>query len=193
MTEIPRPDLLEPDRVVRQQRNTPPEADDLQAEIEILEGALRDSCGYATQLWERLDAVREYLVGILPPGPGFTEERTWDEWVDAYAAVTSVLAGPRGDSGFGGDEARRLARARREFPAGSMPTPETIVSEPAEEESESSADGSEPGNVVDRLSGGGAGRFGMLASAALAGWVYGRSGRARRDNRVRAEHAAPPN
>jgi len=191
MTEIPRPDLLEPDRVVRQQRGTPPESDDLKAEIEILEGALRDSCGYATQLWERLDALREYLVGILPPGPGFTEERAWDEWIDAYAGVTSVLAGPREDSGFGADEARRLARARREFPPGSTPTPETIVAEPPEEESESSADGSEPGNLAERLGGPGAGRIGMLASAALAGWVYGRSGRARRDNRDRAEHAPP--
>jgi hypothetical protein len=45
-----------------------------------------------------------------------------------YAAVTSVLCGPHGDSGFGDDEARREARARRVAPVPVRPNrtpPET--------------------------------------------------------------------
>ncbi len=36
-----------------------------------------------------------------------------DTWIDAYGAVTSVLRGPRGDGGFGLEEARREAEPRR--------------------------------------------------------------------------------
>lgn len=36
----------------------------------------------------------------------------WAKWADAYAAITSVLAGPHGDSGLGRQEAVREAQLR---------------------------------------------------------------------------------
>lgn len=40
----------------------------------------------------------------------------WTEWIAAYAAVTSVRAGPHDDSGFGFHEAHRLAALRQRAP-----------------------------------------------------------------------------
>jgi hypothetical protein len=126
MREIPRPELLDPDRLLLDDRN------DLSAEehanrAATLAQALRESCAYAQQLWQNLDAVRGYLVDSLPSdsrtaGPrqrrsaapaGPDDDEGWERWIEAYTAVTSVLAGPHGDSGFGSDEARREARDRR--------------------------------------------------------------------------------
>jgi hypothetical protein len=126
MQDIPQPALLDPDRVLLEDRN------DLSAEehasrAALLDKALQESCSYAQQLWQNLDAVREYLLDSLPPNPrtagpaprrsasptGPDDEEGWQRWSAAYAAVTSVLAGAHGDSGFGMDEARREARDRR--------------------------------------------------------------------------------
>jgi hypothetical protein len=41
----------------------------------------------------------------------------WSTWIAAYAAVTSVLAGAHGDSGFGMHEAHALARLRQRMPS----------------------------------------------------------------------------
>jgi hypothetical protein len=137
MQEIPRPELLDPDRLLLDDRN------DLSAEehanrAALLNKALHDSCDYAQQLWQRLDAVRGYLLDSLPPDPrsvdglarrsaapaGPDDEQGWQNWSAAYAAVTSVLAGPHGDSGFGSEEAEREARDRR------LPVP-VAAAEPA--------------------------------------------------------------
>jgi hypothetical protein len=126
MQEIPRPALLDPDRLLLDDRN------DLSAEEHAnraasLDKALHETCSYAQQLWQDLDALRSYLLENLPPGTGTAgdgqrrsaaptgpdDEEGWERWAAAYAAVTSVLAGPHGDSGFGMDEARREARDRR--------------------------------------------------------------------------------
>jgi hypothetical protein len=133
MQPIPLPELLDPDRLLLDDRN------DLSAEEHAdraaqLEGALHETCSYAQQLWHELDAVRGYLLDSLPPDPhaidpdtigqrpssaaptGPEDEQGWQNWMAAYSRVTSVLAGPHGDSGFGSDEARREARDRRLVP-----------------------------------------------------------------------------
>jgi hypothetical protein len=43
-------------------------------------------------------------------------QAAWRAWIAAYAAVTSVLAGPHGDSGFGIQEAHRIAEMRLTTP-----------------------------------------------------------------------------
>ena len=105
---------------------------------ELMMDELRESCAYGRALWDQLNAVRHYLVdslphpatagapldGAHPSGRGDLEG--WQAWMDTYAAVVSVLEGPRGDSGFGHDEARQIVRSRLDFPADQQPTLETI-------------------------------------------------------------------
>jgi hypothetical protein len=145
MHEIPRPELLDPDRLLLSTR------DDLTADehanrAALLDQALHESCSYAQQLWQSLDAVRGYLLDSLPPDPrasdgsvrisaapaGPEDEAGWQNWTVAYAAVTSVLAGPHGDSGFGSDEAQREARDRR-LALAEQPAPTEPASRPAED------------------------------------------------------------
>lgn len=136
MQPIPLPQLLDPDRLLLDDRN------DLSAEEHAgratqLDRALHDTCSYAQQLWHELDAVRGYLLDSLPPdrrtadadapGPssaaptGPDDEQGWQNWITAYSRATSALAGPHGDSGFGSEEAQREARDRRLEPAGAGP------------------------------------------------------------------------
>jgi hypothetical protein len=122
---IPKPEVLNPDRPLFN------DEDNFTANHEardvLLERALRESCAYAQQLWANLDAQRSYLLGCLPPDPhtanslavvgasptGPGDEQGWQNWIDAFAAVTSVLCGPHGDSGFGLSRARQEAQLRR--------------------------------------------------------------------------------
>jgi hypothetical protein len=126
MQPISEPELLDAGRALDDER------EDFTREqhrdrARLFAGALKDSCEYARQLWHELDAVRGYLVRSLPepagrPGSvgrattpaGPDDEAGWQDWMDTYARVTSVLAGSHGDAGFGAAEARRLARERRE-------------------------------------------------------------------------------
>ena len=125
---IPTPELLDPGRLLTDDR------DDLtvtehRSRTAQLAAALHDSCDYAQALWRQLDEVRAYLVRSLPDDPQRTDARRhataptgpdddagWDDWMATYAAVTSVLCGPRGDSGFGADAAHSEAHARRVAP-----------------------------------------------------------------------------
>lgn len=99
--------------------------------------ALQHSCAYGRQLWYTLDAVRRYLLAALPPDPQISsttandaappirprDEDGWQDWINAYAAVTSVLCGPAGDEGIGLSEAQLQADHRRNGPAtGPAPT-----------------------------------------------------------------------
>ncbi len=129
MHTIPKPHLLDPDRVTSDDR-----ADmtlmEHRSRAQQLDAALHASCEYATQLWQHLAAARGYLWDSLPSDPrapgtdphlgasptGPDDEEGWQRWIDAFSAVTSILAGPHGDSGFGLDEARHAARARRDAP-----------------------------------------------------------------------------
>jgi len=128
MQPIPEPELLDPTRMLTDDR------DDLtlvehRNRANLLADALTDSCRYAQQLWHELDEVRRYLHRSLPDDPqrpdarrrtaaptGPDDEAGWQDWMSTYAAVTSVLCGPHGDSGFGADEARREAHLRRLAP-----------------------------------------------------------------------------
>jgi hypothetical protein len=125
MQPIPRPELLDPDRMLSTDRDDMT-ADEHRNRANELASALEESCRYAQQLWQQLQDVREYLVRALPDDPqqpgarrtataptGPDDEAGWHDWIGTYASVTSVLCGPHGDSGFGADEAREQARARR--------------------------------------------------------------------------------
>jgi hypothetical protein len=107
MQAIPMPDLLDVDN----QLITLPETD---AKVEK---ALRDTAEYAQQLWRQLQVAREYLLTTTvagratPAGPH--DEPGWRDWQAVYAGITSTLAGPRGDSGFGVSEAELESRWRR--------------------------------------------------------------------------------
>jgi len=144
MQKIPRPELLDPDRLLLDTRDDLT-ADEHASRAALLDHALHDSCSYAQQLWQNLDAVRGYLLASLPPDPrspdssgrrsaapaGPDDEPGWQNWIAAYAAVISVLAGPHGDSGYGSEEAQREARDRRlvlpEPPAAEPPGAEPAV------------------------------------------------------------------
>jgi hypothetical protein len=103
---------------------------DHESRAQLFEEALHETCAYAAQLWHDLDAMRGYLLNSLPPDPrspgphptasasptGPDDDTGWDNWITAYAAVTSVLCGPHGDSGYGLGEGRREATLRRTAP-----------------------------------------------------------------------------
>jgi hypothetical protein len=137
VTDIPRPEVLDPDRIVSGEHETasPDEERQRAARLEI---ALRESCEYGATLWTELSRLRGYLVDCLPAPAlngaslggaaphGADDDPGWQAWTEAYASTLAALAGPRGDSGFAWDEARRIVRARLEFAADQQPTSETI-------------------------------------------------------------------
>lgn len=128
MQPIPPPQVLDPDRVLDNDRGDL--TVDHEARAAMLEDALHKSCDYARQLWNTLDEVRGYLMRSLPPDPrtpgahsqvgaspaGPDDEQGWQDWVAAYASTSSVLCGPHGDSGYGIGEARHAAERRRSAP-----------------------------------------------------------------------------
>jgi hypothetical protein len=129
MQPMRQPELLDADRLKSDDRDnmTMMEHRD---RAQQLEDALRASCEYGIELWKHLDAVRSYLFTSLPsdpraPGPhphasaapaGPDDEAGWQNWIATYAAVTSILAGPHGDSGLGLSEAKHAAELRRNAP-----------------------------------------------------------------------------
>lgn len=121
MQEIPQPDVLNPDRVVTDDREDLT-AEEHRSRAQELDRALHASCAYAQQLWEQLDAARHYLQASLAPvGSGSAatspdgpeDQQGWQAWMTVYADVTSILAGPHGDSDFGDREAQLEAQSRR--------------------------------------------------------------------------------
>jgi hypothetical protein len=141
MEDVPRPDVLNPDRLMTNERSEMT-LEEHRSRARLLDDALHETCDYAQQLWDRLDAMRHYLVDMLPEQPaegarlgcarpaGPDDEQGWWDWRNAYAGVTSILAGPHEDSGFGADEADQIARGRLAFSGGDTPTPETIEGPP---------------------------------------------------------------
>lgn len=124
MQDIPEPAVLDPDRP--RLRGDVAAASDPQAALESLDAALHDVCAYARQLWEHVALARRHLVDSLPTGSldddvdglltaprGPDDDEGWRRWADAHAALTSVLAGPRGDSGYGRHEAAQLEAQHR--------------------------------------------------------------------------------
>lgn len=128
MQPVEKPELLDPDRIVDPNRDNM--TTDHESAAKELREALEATCEYGQQLWDHLMAARQYLMESLPPDPRAASPHTqlsahptgpddaegWQHWVDIYASVTSVLAGPHGDSGFGFTEAREAARIRTEAP-----------------------------------------------------------------------------
>jgi hypothetical protein len=128
MQPIPVPQVLDPDRILDSNRGS--STADQEDRAQLLDEALHETSSYAQQLWHDLDAMRGYLLNSLPPDPrspsphptasasptGPDDDTGWDNWINAYAAVTSVLCGPHGDSGYGLGEGRREANLRRTAP-----------------------------------------------------------------------------
>jgi hypothetical protein len=128
MQPIPTPQVLDPDRVLGNDRGGL--TVDHETRVQLLDDALHESCSYAEQLWRDLDAMRAYLLTSLPPDPrtpsphptdsasptGPDDDTGWDNWTTAYAAVGSLLCAPHGDSGYGLSEGRRGANLRRTAP-----------------------------------------------------------------------------
>ena len=64
---IPKPQVLEAGRPLRH-RGTQFTEDD-RPRAELLDVALHESCANAEQLWDELNAMRQYLLDSVPPGP----------------------------------------------------------------------------------------------------------------------------
>lgn len=127
MQPIPKPHILDPARILDNDRGD--FTADHKARAELLGAALHETCEYAQHLWDDLNSMRKYLLDSLPsdprePGPhrasatpsGPDDDQGWQNWIDAFAEVTSVLCGPHGDSGFGLGRARQEAQLRRNAP-----------------------------------------------------------------------------
>ncbi|MGH3264287.1 MAG: hypothetical protein ACRDNS_20090 [Trebonia sp.] len=74
---------------------------------------LSQGCNYGAALWEELDRERAYLLELAGDGGKPSVLRggdDWEAWAHRFAEVTSALAGPTGDSGYGAGEARRIAQ-----------------------------------------------------------------------------------
>lgn len=125
---IPEPHILDPDRVLTDDREEFT-AEEHRSRAQELDKALHESCAYAKQLWTDVARARQYLFDSLPPDPrhpvveqvgaspsGPDDEQGWQRWIDAYSELTSVLAGPLGDSGMGVQEATHAADLRRNAP-----------------------------------------------------------------------------
>lgn len=129
MDAIARPKLLNPNRMLVNDCGNIEAGEFHRRRADVIERGLRQSCGYAQDLWNTLDELRHYLLDDFPPDsrvPGVDEmsarpsrpdhEDGRRAWMDADAAVHSVLAGPDGDSGYGRHQAAREAHWRRSAP-----------------------------------------------------------------------------
>lgn len=129
MRPIPQPHLLDPDRLLINDRGG--FFADHEARATELDKALHETCSYAQQLWQTLDSARQYLTECLPPDPrgpdsmhaplgahptGPEDDGGWNDWMATFAAVSSVMCGPHGDSGYGLKEAEQAATIRRDAP-----------------------------------------------------------------------------
>lgn len=129
MQPMRQPELLDPDRLKSDDRDNMTMMEH-RSRAQQLEEALHASCEYGVELWKHLEAVRSYLFTSLPSDPrapgahprasaaptGPDDEAGWQNWIATYAAVTSILAGPHGDSGLGLSEAKHAAELRRTAP-----------------------------------------------------------------------------
>jgi hypothetical protein len=115
MTDIPMPDVLDPDRI--EPYRTPEE---LEAHHRRVVDAFRSACEYGQTLWRELDLTRRYLLDdVARGGRGspviasqslLRSDQDWQAWADRYAAGFAALCGPHGDQGLGLHEARHEAQ-----------------------------------------------------------------------------------
>jgi hypothetical protein len=107
MQQIPRPDVLDANRA--DVDADPGEREQVERALELL----RRGCDYGAALWQELDRVRQYLSDIAGEGvkpPLLRGGHDWQRWARVFAEVTSALAGPGGDNGYGLSEARLIAQ-----------------------------------------------------------------------------------
>ena len=114
MQPIPTPFVLDPDRASH--------GADLDPQAAQINDALKESCAYAKQLWDELNAVRGYLLTASPAARD--DDTAWQNWIAASGSVTSAMCGPYGDAGFGLEEAQHEAQNRRAAMAEPTTTPE---------------------------------------------------------------------
>lgn len=107
MDEIPMPELLDPDRLIMPERDDMT-IDEHRGRAQAALDALQATCKYGQSLRDELIAVRAYLHDHHPVVDA--DEADWTAWSSRYASVTSVLAGPHGDNGFGAEEAQVIAQ-----------------------------------------------------------------------------------
>lgn len=115
MSEIPLPEVLDPDRV---DANRTPE--ELPEHHERVVRALRETCEYGQRLWRELDRTRYYLLQqvargeqdgpVVAGGTMLRSERDWQIWAALYGSMFSVLCGPNGDEDLGKHEALHEAQ-----------------------------------------------------------------------------------
>lgn len=180
MEPIALPEVLDPERTLTDDREEMT-GEEHRARAQRLDAALHESCEYGQQLWKVLDEVRAYLMGSLPPDPrspeappvtcasptGPDDEEGWSKWIGAFAAVTSALAGPRGDSGYGVNSARHAASVRRSAPVVQVNAKRDLAKDaPAVQDS---ATGSPPHPDGNRLRIARAAALGVLVSLAVRG------------------------
>jgi hypothetical protein len=126
IARIPVPEVLDRARIVAVDADSESLAEQRDLNRRVT-AALEASCSYGRQLWHQLQATREYLVAALPPDrsaqpiaarrgtkpESASDDTGWSQWMDAYAGLTAILAGPAGDAGHARSEARRIAQNRR--------------------------------------------------------------------------------
>ena len=78
MELIPKPEVLDPNRVLRDDREEMTAAEH-RNQAQLLDGALHQSCDYAGQLWDTLESVREYLYASLPAAPSTADRPDADQ------------------------------------------------------------------------------------------------------------------
>ena len=129
MYEIPKPELLDPDRVERNDRERLHRRGPSLAGAAARQGARRvlrlrrptlEPGRRAARLPARQPAARTRAPPARTPQrrlPDRPRRRGGlDQWINAFATTTSVLCGAHGDSGFGLSRAREEARLRRTAP-----------------------------------------------------------------------------
>ncbi|MGH8962187.1 MAG: hypothetical protein ACRDWT_13530 [Jatrophihabitantaceae bacterium] len=114
------PDILDSGRGANSgQSGEPADAQSVQEVREALErtqAELNRTRSYGRTLWIQLDETRRYLLEQVAGGEDarhrsmLSSPDAWQSWVDAFAQVSSALAGTAGDGGFGRSEARLVAR-----------------------------------------------------------------------------------
>jgi hypothetical protein len=162
MQPIPTPHLLDPDRVLDNDRGD--FTADHEARAALLDKALHETCAYAQQLWDTTNALRAYLLDSLPPDPrspeghlragasptGPGDAHGWESWIAAFSSATSVLCGPHGDSGYGLGEARHAAELRRSAPNLNLVADHPTLGEPVRPDDDAKPETSDrtprPGN-----------------------------------------------
>ena len=116
MTEIPMPEVLNPERI-----DALGEQGGSERHHRLVAEALYQACEYGRALWSELELTRRYLLQqvargsedgpVLAEQPLLRSEQDWATWAARYASIFSRLCGPQGDEDLGKREALHEAQA----------------------------------------------------------------------------------